>query len=147
MTISIISKVQINASNVAVFKFLKDLKYHYLWNPHLRDIDQVSPITLGLEYETKSVLFGIIVNGHNTVTKFVLDQELQIENNTGTILYLVNYSVKSLSKKRSQVICTTEVTTTGIAMKFTGTILKAMVRRELQSDLQALKLAVEQDLG
>jgi hypothetical protein len=147
MTVSIVSKVQINASKAAVFKYLKDLKYHYLWNPHLRDIEPIRPLVVGFQYETKSSLFGIIVNGHNTVTKLVPEKELQIENNTGTIKYSVNYTIKPQTRNRMQVTCTTEVTTSGIAMKFTGTALKAMVRRELQSDLQALKVTVEQGLA
>jgi hypothetical protein len=146
MTVSIKTKVKINATSQSVFKFLKHLRYHYLWNPHLRNILPVTALKTGTKYETESSLFGIIVKGNNQVTKYIPDRELQIENNTGMIHYTVNYYLKSVPKKGVLVTCTTIVTTEGKALRFTESLLKAIARRELQSDLQALKLAVEHRL-
>lgn len=145
METTVTTKITISSTPKKIFKYLCHLKYHYLWNPHLRKIHPVTSLKLGQIYETESLLLGIAVKGKNTVTKFISEQELQIENSTGSIQYSVNYR---LSAKPDHVVltCITRVSSKQKIFKFTATVMKTLAQRELQSDLQALKIAAEQQL-
>lgn len=146
MTSSVVSRVTINADPKDVFKYLSDTNYHLLWNPHLKSLEPKRPLKQGDSYRTTSSFLGVEVAGKNRVTKLRADQEMHIENDTGTLKYRVRYQLKSHSQP-TLLVCTTEVSADGNSFAFTLPILKMLARRELQSDLKALKLAVEQNLG
>jgi hypothetical protein len=143
--VSVVSRVTIDARQRDVFKYLADTSYHFFWNPHLQSLNPKGPLKLGSSYKTSSLFLGVKVSGENHVTKLVANRELQIENNTGTLVYKVNYHLQA--GPPTLLICTTKVTAKGNTFAFTMPILKLLARRELQSDLKALKLAVEQKLG
>ena len=146
MTSSVVSRVSINTTPSEVFRYLTDPEYHFLWNPHLRSMSPRVLLKEGSSYKTSSLLLGIQVTSLNHVTKLAANRELQIENTTGTLKYRVNYSLQP-DKKTTLLICTTELSTDGKAFVYTQPILKMLARRELQSDLKALKLAVEKKLA
>ncbi|HSX45503.1 MAG TPA: SRPBCC family protein [Candidatus Saccharimonadia bacterium] len=146
MTVSVVSRISVEAKPRAIFKYLADSSYHFLWNPHLHSLEPANKLKLGSKYKTSSVLLGVRVSGKNAVTGFVADKELQIENVAGTISYIVNYKLHPQGED-TQVVCTTEVTADGNAFAFTKPLLRLLARRELQSDLKALKIAVENKLS
>jgi hypothetical protein len=146
MTSSVVSKISINAKPPQIFKYLRDTNYHLLWNPHLQSLTPMKRLQEGDSYTTSSLLLGVKVNGKIRVTKLKPNIEMQVENNTGTLTYKVNYKLQSNSLP-TVLVCTTEVSASGPSFAFTAPILKMLARRELQSDLKALKLAVEQELG
>lgn len=146
MTSCIVSQVTIKARPAAVFKYLADLNYHFLWNPHLQNLSPRMVLKKGVSYQTTSMLLGVKVVAKNQVTKFASNQELQIENSTGTLKYKVNYQLRG-QEQSTTLVCTTEVSADSPSFAFSRPVLKMLARRELRSDLEALKLAVEQQLG
>ena len=145
MTVKVVSRITIDAPPEEVFKYLADTNFHFLWNPHLQDLSPMGKLKLGSKYKTTSWLLGLRVHGNNQVTKFKPGELFQIENNTGALKYRVNYSLQS-SSKSTKLICATEVSAENQAFAFTAAILKLLARRELQSDLKALKIAAEHRL-
>ena len=143
--VQVVTRVTINASPKAVFKYMRDLKYHYLWNPHIESLKPLQTLKKGAQYTAKSIVFGRRLETPNTVTVFIENKELEVENVTGMIRYRVNYSL--LPTDTSTVVrCDIEVTAESDAFAFAKPVLRLMTRRELQSDLQALKVAVEEKL-
>ena len=145
MKARVVTKVTISASPVAVFAYLKNLEHHYLWNPALQRLSSIKPLKLGMEYKSVRMVLGKQLKATNTVTAFINNRELQLENNTGMIHYCVNYKLKSQGKN-TVLTCSTSVSAESKAFAFAKPVLEILARRELQSDLQALKVAVEQRL-
>ena len=145
MKANVVSRITIAASRAETFRYLADLKYLHLWNPHLRSVSPINKIKLGSRYKSLSVVLGVDVRGDNRVTKFIGGKELEIENSTGTLHYLVNYKLLN-DRGRTKLVCSTAVSAKGDAFAFVAPVLKLLARRELQSDLQALKIVVEQGL-
>lgn len=142
----LITRVIISANSSDVFRYLGHLKYHYLWNPHLRSIAPITKVKLGTQYKTTSVLVGIRVDGKITVKKLIQDKEFEAENNTGTLHYNVNYRLKPQAFDSTTVTCAITLNADSHAITYAGPVLKQLVKRELQTDLQALKVAVENEL-
>lgn len=145
MKAQVLTKVTISASSAEVFKYLKDLDYHYLWNPALRNLEPVIKLAKGSVYNSTSLVLGIEIKATNTVTKYTENKELELENTTGMVHYIVNYRLNS-SKHKTILSCSIVVDSDKKAFAFTKPILELLARRELQADLQALKIAVEQKL-
>jgi hypothetical protein len=140
--VRVVAKITINAAPHLVYEYLINLKYHFLWNPHLRTISPIIILKQGSSYKSSSVLLGVKVKGHNKATKLVENKELQIENQTGLIRYSVNYKLR-LRQNQTSVVCTTSVNTDYKPLHFAESVMRVLAKRELQSDLQALKIAVE----
>jgi len=145
MRARIVTEVNITSSPKEVFRYLENLEYHRLWNPHLVRIPPRKKLEVGSQYKAVSMMFGIEVRSNNVVSKLVPDKELQIENRTGTILYSVNYKLKKESPS-VKLVCSTSVSSTAKVIGLSAPLLKVLAKRELESDLQALKVAVEQRL-
>jgi hypothetical protein len=138
----VVTKVSIAAEPAAVFKYLTDLKYHYLWNPQLQSIEPITKLKEGSTYKTTSVVLGVRINAKNEVTKFVKDKELELINNTGMVKYRASFKL-SPKPHKTEVACSIVVSSDSHAYAFATPVLKLLARRELQIDLQSLKLAVE----
>lgn len=145
MQVRVTTQVTIIAQPTDVFAYLADLKRHFLWNPHLQSVSSSSFLQPGFTYKSSSLLLGIRVSGVNRVVKILPERRLEIENSTGTLRYKVSYELRRRQDK-TRVTCTTQVVTDSQAFAFTAPVLKILARRELQADLQALKIAVEQRL-
>ena len=143
--VHVVAKVTIDASPADVFKYLTNLKYHFLWNPHLRKVSSVKTLKLGTEYRSASMLLGVKVEGRNLVTKFSKNQEFELENKTSLIRYKVNHALRAQGDK-TLLTCTTSVYTDNEIFNFAKSVPRLLARRELQADLQSLKIAVEQHL-
>jgi hypothetical protein len=140
--VRVVAQITINASPSEVFKYMVNLKHHFLWNPHLRTISPIILLKEGSSYESSSIVLGVKVKGLNKVTRLVASQELQLENRTGLIHYVVNYKLRNQSGQ-TKLTCTTTVDTLYKPLRFADSIMKVLARRELQSDLAALKVAAE----
>lgn len=68
-----------------------------------------------------------------------------MENKTGLVRYRAHFQLKS-KDDYTLVTCATTVSTDARAFAFAAPILTRLARRELQTDMQALKLAVEHQL-
>jgi hypothetical protein len=146
MEARIVTRINIAARPPAVFKYLRHLKYHFLWNPHIRSLSPLKTLQEGMVYKSTSLMLGIRVQGKNQVTRLSNNRELQIENSTGTLKYRVNYKLAP-ARNGTLLTCSTTVYSDYQAFAFTTPIMKLLARRELQTDLQALKIAVEQGLA
>src|SRR4030095_1798619 len=93
MKARVTTKVSIAAPPDKVFLYLADLKYHHLWNPHLKRIFPLIVLEEGTVYRTTSLLFGIRIAGKNKVTKLVPRRELHLSNHTGTLHYEISYNL------------------------------------------------------
>lgn len=143
---TIVTRITIAASPAAVFKYLADLKYHHLWNPQLQQLSSYEKLRLHSRYQASSRVLGIKIEMTNSVTRFAPAREMQIENETGAVHYCANFQLRAQGDK-TLVTCTTAVSSHAEAFAFAAPVLKALARRELQADLQALKLAVENNLS
>src|SRR5579862_6999072 len=97
--VNVLAQITITARPSEVFKYMVNLKHHFLWNPHLQEISPIKKLKQGGSYKSSSIVLGVKVHGINCVTKLVPDQELQIENQTGLIHYTVNYKLTAQSQK------------------------------------------------
>lgn len=140
------TRVSINATPEAVFKYLKHLKYHYLWNPPQQTIEPIISLKKGSQYKTTSVILGKKLEALNTVTKFRENLELELENTTGLVHFVVNFKLTGESGK-TQLICNSILDSDSKAFAFAKPVLEVLARRELQTDLKALKIAVENQLS
>lgn len=143
---TVVTRVTIAAAPAMVFTYLTDLRYHHLWNPQVRHISKHGKLSLGTSFENVSVLLGIEVRSKNVVTKFQPPTELEMTNRIGLVHYKAHFYLKP-SGKGTQVVLSTVVTPQSNAFAFATPILKSLARRELQTDMQALKLAVEHQLS
>ncbi len=146
MKVNVVTKVTITASPHEVYNYLSDLKYAHLWNPQIKVLSSRKPLQLNSTYETTSQILGVMIHAENVVTKYIPDEELQIENTTGTVHYMANFKLSSLPRGATRLTCTTTVSSESKSFAFTTPVLKLLARRELQSDLQALKIAAEQHI-
>jgi hypothetical protein len=143
--VKLTSRVNIDASPKEVFVYLADPRRHHLWNPHLQSISAKEPFKKGTVYETVSLLLGVRLESTNTVTDYIKDVLLEIRNEKAALRFCVLYELERAGAS-TIVKCVTEVVSTSQAFAFTRPVLRMLARRELQSDLQALKIAVEQNL-
>ena len=146
MIASVIASICIEASPADSFHYLQELRYHLLWNPHLQSISSDQRLVLGKTYSTTSLLLGVKVRGKNIVTNLLKNTEIEFENRTGALHYVVNYKLQPDGEK-TLVMCTTTVSSDAKAFGFTKPVLGLLAKRELRADLEALKIAVEQQLG
>jgi hypothetical protein len=145
MKAHVVARVSIDATPPGVFGYLEHLRFHYLWNPSLIKLSPIVALKQGMTYKSTSLLLGIKVQSVNKVSKLVKNRELEVENDSGPLNYRVNYHLETKASK-TIVICTTEVSSKSEAFAFAKPVLKLLARRELQTDLQALKIAVENRL-
>lgn len=141
----VVTRVRIAANRAVVFTYLANLKYHLLWNPHIQSISSKEELQPGSRYQTTSMVLGVKIASDNVVTKLTVPEELEIENNTGTVRYNVNFRLQE-QLDHTVVTCSTTVSADSKAFAFTLPILKRLAQRELQTDMQALKVAVENQL-
>jgi hypothetical protein len=99
----------------------------------------------GSAYLTQSLMLGVRIKAENHITRYVQDKELEIQNSTGMVQYRANFKLQGRSKE-TVITCTIVVATTGKAFVFAKPIMEHLARRELNTDLNALKVAVEDRL-
>lgn len=142
---SIATSTVVAASPSEVFKYLTNRKYHYLWNPQIYSISPMGPLKLGSKYETESLVLGVSIKSSNIVTKFVPPKEFELENKLGIVQYRTNFRL-NLKADKTVVVCSTTLFTEHKAFAFSVPIFKRLAKRELQTDMQALKIAVKSQL-
>ncbi|MDB5170709.1 MAG: Polyketide cyclase / dehydrase and lipid transport [Candidatus Saccharibacteria bacterium] len=145
MKASVTARLTIAASPSEVFVYLSKLKYHTLWNPQLQRVWPHKTLRLGSKYTSESILLGVKVTAHNTVTAYAKDRKIELKNDTGILHYLVNYKLEPKGKK-TLVICNTEVSSDRNSFRLAAPMLRLLARREIQTDLHLLRLIVEENL-
>lgn len=141
-----VSRVTIKASPNEVYKYISNLKY-YLWNPSLRYLSKEEPFKLGVSFDSESVILRKnIIKCHNVVTELVNNESIGMENQLGNIKYKKLFKLK---KKDKTTILSAElaILTPSQAFALTTPILKILAQRELKTDLNALKIVVENKLS
>ncbi|MDB5164591.1 MAG: Polyketide cyclase / dehydrase and lipid transport [Candidatus Saccharibacteria bacterium] len=146
MKARVITQVSIAASPAEIFRYLAQVKHHHLWNPHLVHVSSMKTLKLDAHYDADSILFGINVTATNVVTKFVKNEELELENKAGPLEYQVNYQLHAKGKK-TLLICATTVSSDSNAWTFAKPMLKLVAKHELRTDLDLLKHVVENRLS
>lgn len=148
MQATVATKLTIAASPAEVFEYLADLKYHYLWNPQVRTISTNEKLKLGMQYNTESTVLGATIKATNTVKVFNPPSELVLENPLGNVCYTAKFKLTPQANgKKTAVQLSVKVSTNHKAYVFTAPVLKQLALRELRTDLQALKVAVENSLN
>jgi uncharacterized protein YndB with AHSA1/START domain len=145
MKVTVLSQVTIAKKPTDIFRYIADPRLHYLWNPHLRTVSAKRKLKQGVSYTTTSLMLGVKIENDNRITKFEVNSLMEIQGHGGTLEYCVEYRLLP-DGKLTVVECNTTVTATGRAFAFAKPVLSLLAQRELQSDLQALKLAVEHQL-
>ena len=139
------TKITIQAPAAKVFTYLTDLKYLYLWNPQIRSFPKNKVLSPGSTYKTESVILGISIKSNNTVIGYKRNKELVIENPLGNVCYTATFRLNEQAK-RTTLVLTVSLSATRKIYVFTKPVLKQLALRELRTDLQALKVAVENNL-
>ena len=103
-------------------------------------------LKLGSVYESESFILGVTIKGSNLVAKFVLDKELEPENQLGAIRYRINFRLRHSCANKTKVTCSTTLFHESKVFTYTLPLLKRLAQRELQTNMQALKIAVEGQL-
>lgn len=85
------------------------------------------------------------IEANNTVTSFVPPKELAIENSMGNIHYIAKFRFAPQQGKTS-VRLSVSLSTKSKMYVFTKPVLTQLALRELRTDLQALKIAIENNL-
>lgn len=145
MKATFVTKIRVAANQQLVFEYITNLKYHRLWNPQTRNISSKSKLRLGSKFRTTIVVLGIRLHANNIVTKLEAPVEFEMKNMTGTVHYIANMKLKQ-SFGKTLVTSTTTVSTDSKAFVFTLPIMKRLARRELKTDMESLKVAVENRL-
>jgi hypothetical protein len=146
MKTSVVTQISIKAKPAEVFEYLTNLKYHYLWNPQVQSLSSAESLKLGSEYESVSLVLGVKIRAKNVVSKFTSSKELELENKTGLVKYRASFRLQRAGSS-TLLICSTTVSADSEAFAFAKPVLRMLARRELQTDLQALKIAVENKLN
>jgi len=145
MKARVVTTVHIAAAPAGIFKYLGDLQYHPLWNPNLKRISPLVPLEKGLVYRTTSLLFGTKISGKIKVMAVVPPKTLELCSTTGMLEYKVGFYLKP-DHEGTLVTCRTTVSTESKMLAFAKPMMGLLARRELQSDLDALKRVVEQGI-
>jgi hypothetical protein len=143
--VHVVTRITIAAKPGEVFIYLTDLRYYYLWNPHIESISPIKPLTLGMNYQTGIMLMGVRVKSTHEVTKIVVPKLLELQNKAGLVKHRTSFRLTAKGEK-TQLICSTVVWADTASFAFAKPVLKLLAQRELKTDMQALKLAVEQKL-
>ncbi|HVW23571.1 MAG TPA: SRPBCC family protein [Candidatus Saccharimonadales bacterium] len=145
MKATVATRLSIAATREEVFKYLTDLRYHYLWNPQVRKISTTEKVKLGSHFTTESQILGVKIRAKNVVTELDPPVKFSLENKLGTVRYLAKFRLKSDGNKTLVRLATTVEADNSIGF-FTVPVLKQLALRELKTDLHALKVAVENQL-
>lgn len=145
MKATVQTQITIAAPPAKVFEYLTDLKYHHLWNPQTRKISTHEPLTLEGTFVSESRVMGVTIKAVNTATKLVPPRELEIENNIGVVKYTARFRLIP-NGSNTLLRLSTSLSTSSRFWVFTLPTLKQLARRELRTDLEALKVAVEHNL-
>jgi uncharacterized protein YndB with AHSA1/START domain len=145
MKVELTTRISITAQPHEVFKYLKDLRLHYLWNPQLQTITPLIELSHGQQYHATRMVLGQPLKVESTVKEFKPGKKLSLAITAGLVNSKVSWTL-SPHKNGTLVICKTVVYNESPAFAFTKPVLRLLARRELQSDLQALKIAVENHL-
>jgi len=137
------SKITIQASPGEVYKYLSNLKYYYLWNASLRYLSYEGPLKKGVSFDSENIILNKnVIKGHNIVTAIEPNKKIETENKLGMIKYKQMFELKEQAKG-TQVINRIDVLTPAQAFGLTTPVLKILAKRELRTDLQTLKIVVE----
>jgi len=140
------SKIIIKASPREVYKYLSHLKYYYLWNSSLRYLSYEGPLKKGVSFDSENIiLHKNVIKGHNIVTAIEPNKKIETENKIGMIKYKQMFQLKEQANS-TQVTTKIVVLTPAQTFGLTTPILKILANRELKTDLQALKIVVENKL-
>ena len=103
------------------------------------------PLQLGTRYTAENRVFGIVLTAENTVTAFSPPGELTLENTAGSVKYTLHFRLKERAGLTTVQVSTTLSTDLTI-FKLTRPLLKDLILREFHTELEALKVAVENHL-
>jgi hypothetical protein len=137
------TRVTIHADAKTVFRYLSDTTYHRVWNSRLQTVSPEAQLKEGAKYMTQSTVLGVRIKALNQVTSFVQDKQLEIQNRTGMVQYVVCYTLQP-HPKGTIVESRTVASADSKAFFFAKPMLEQLARRELNTDLRALKHLVEQ---
>lgn len=146
MQVTATTRITIDATPTKVFEYLSDLRYHYLWNPQVQAISMLGKLKLGVTFTAESRVLGVTIRSTNTVTHFKPPRELTIENSFGLVCYTAKFHLAPLSGSMTTVKLNVTLESDTKGFTFTKAVLKQLALRELRTDLQALKVAVENKL-
>ena len=138
MQTTVVTRVRIGAKPEAVFEYLSNLKYHYLWNPQIYKISPLRRLKLGSVYNTESIVLGMTIQARNEVTSLTPQKELAIENNIGMVRYSAKFRLNP-DKNSTKVTCSITVSASSKAAIFSLPILNRLARHELQTDMSSSK--------
>lgn len=139
------TKITIGRPPSEVFAYLTDLRHHYLWNPQVQAISTTKRLKLGATFKTESQVLGITFKTVNTVTSFKPPKELVLVNPIGAVVYTAKFMLSPQGGK-TYVKLQVTISTDANVFVFAKPVLRQLALRELRTDLQALKVAIENDL-
>lgn len=145
MKVYIVNQILIEAKRSEIFQYLANPNYHFLWNPTLKRISTYDNLQKGSTYKATNHVMGIELITTNVITKFKKNEEVEIVNKSGIIQYRLNFK---LLKKGAKVLLinSSELSTISKLFAFSVPVFHLLAKRQLQTQLNALKIAVEHSL-
>lgn len=128
----------VKAKPADVFAYLADGRHHPLWSSGLQEVRPAGTLKEGQSYMAVNYQFGQKLETKNLVTKLKPDQQLEIYNETGPIIYRIAYTVMpTATGTKLQVHVKVE---SGSAMfQFAKPVFEYMARSRIKADMDTLK--------
>jgi hypothetical protein len=123
---------------------LADLRLHYIWNPHLKTIEPETIVRRDTTYRTTNTILGRQISVSNTISKLSPPHEMELTCSQGPLQYVVNYQLEKTAHGTS-LSCSCDVRSDKRVFKYAAPAMENLARNRVQSDLETLKLIVENE--
>lgn len=143
MRTTVTADIRIAADITEVFEYLTNLKYHYLWNPQVSSISTTDHLKLGSAFDSESRILGATVRATNIVTEYESPKALSFVSKIGSVEYNAQFKLHTEGKETAVDLSLSVDNAPPVIRKLPESILQQVALREIRTDLQALKIAVE----
>lgn len=134
-----------NSANV-VFDFLTDFENYPKWQNGIQSchISYANPINTGSRYQQKSIFLDKTFTSTFEVTKFQPNISLQVQSIRGPIRSIVSHKIEEQCSGVSLKTITTFYSTIGL--EIAEPLLRWILKKQIQNDLQQLKQLIEKPI-
>jgi carbon monoxide dehydrogenase subunit G len=128
-----------------VYEGLIDLDRHPLWNSGMVSLSRSGKMTVGLHYETKSVVLGRTTVAAVEVTQLLENRVVKLRSDTGEIPFSAHFELKPKASGGTTVTCTLEFELAGLALTLARPAIESMAKSRVRGDLEMLRAILSSD--
>jgi ribosome-associated toxin RatA of RatAB toxin-antitoxin module len=131
-------------SRECLWSLLVDLDSYPLWIPSIISLSEVGPLREGLAYEAKSRLYGRITGQSRiSVTRLLVNDEIELVNESGVIAYRAMYKFIEVSPKDTELVFTLRFEFNYRLMGLGHIKVERSARARIEGDLKRLLHLIE----